>query len=144
MVAVRIESLSDSIRLMPTRLVPCESCHRHVRALEEACPHCGALTAPTVTQPSAAPVANRLGSVRSALFAGAVLIGPLVAASGCGRAMYGGPPPDLEPATSEGTESTESTGEETEAPPGDEAETPAEPDPANDRPLYGAPPVEPG
>ncbi len=51
---------------------------------------------------------------------------------------------DPGPVPSEGAESQESTDEETEAPPGDEAETPAEPDPANDRPLYGAPPVPPG
>jgi len=97
-------------------------------------------TVSPLPQPS---FASRKGSVRAALFAGAVLIGPLVTASGCGRTMYGGPPPVPEPPPSEGVESTEASDEASEAVP--------EPDPEEVRtgdsedvgevpvPAYGGP-----
>ena len=76
---------------MDSRLLPCPSCARHVRAFEAACPFCAA-TLPAF--PAAAPVARTAGKrlSRAALFAlGASAAAIAACSSGSSVPMYGAP-----------------------------------------------------
>jgi hypothetical protein len=63
-----------------TRLLPCPSCHRHVRVDSQSCPFCAAAVAFESEPPAPAPALGRL--TRAAVFAGAALVS--TAAAGCG------------------------------------------------------------
>jgi hypothetical protein len=62
-----------------TRLLPCPSCHRHVRVDSQSCPFCAAAVAFESEPPAPAPALGRL--TRAAVFAGAALVS--TAAAGC-------------------------------------------------------------
>ncbi len=75
---------------MSHSLLPCASCDRHVRALSDTCPFCGAARTPVVVPPRPAP--RHLS--RTMIFA----FGTSLALAGCGPEavpVYGAPaPPD--------------------------------------------------
>ena len=73
---------------MDTRLLPCPSCARHVRAFEAACPFCAAALP---AFPPAAPVARATGKrlSRAALFALGASAAAIAACSS--QAIYGAP-----------------------------------------------------
>ena len=87
-----------------TRLLPCPSCARHVRASEDACPFCSAaLPAPLASQPMPRSPGTRLS--RAALFAFGTSAAAIAACGGSTTgspkddvsmvdAAYGGPPRD--------------------------------------------------
>jgi hypothetical protein len=78
-----------------TRLLPCPSCARHVRAFEAACPFC-ASALPAF--PAAAPIARAGGKrlSRAALFALGASAAAIAACSDAGttQSLYGGPAVD--------------------------------------------------
>jgi hypothetical protein len=58
-----------------SRLYPCPSCNRHVRAHEQACPHCGRALSESDVPPLVAKTAVRLGrAAMLALTAGASIV----------------------------------------------------------------------
>jgi hypothetical protein len=73
-----------------TRLLPCASCARHVRASESACPFCGAALEASAT-PTAATVPGRRLS-RAALFALGASAAAVAACSGSVSSSDGGAP----------------------------------------------------
>jgi len=141
---------SGILALMGSRLYPCECCGRHIRPIDSSCPFC--FTAQSAKWPAASQprVVPRAGATRATLFAGALLMSPMVGVGGCGGSEqiaqpygapplpppeetiaqpYGAPPPE-EPPPEEP--------EETIAPPD---ETPPEPPEETMAQPYGAPPL---
>lgn len=89
-----------------SRLLPCPSCSRHVRAFERRCPHCTSALPETFASRSSARVPNGRLS-RAALFAfglGSATAAVAAVSTACGgeteetpieNAAYGGPPVDM-------------------------------------------------
>jgi hypothetical protein len=68
--------------IMPSTLVPCVSCKRHVRESEVRCPFCGAEVAPAARPARPAPVTS--GSSRARLYAARAAVLASSAALACG------------------------------------------------------------
>jgi len=120
-------------------LVPCNACHRHVRASETSCPFCRAAL---VIDPSARPgdPTTRLG--RAAIFAfrasAALALSTASACGGGGGQVYGGPPTSIAPPTSI---IMQPYGAPPNPPPTEPPPPPTTGDPSvgSEGPLYGGP-----
>jgi len=119
-----------------TRLLPCPSCSRHVRAFEDACPFCAAALVAPVSGPAPRTPAQRLS--RAALFALGASAAAVAACSGSVTPLYGAP------ASDSGALDGKADGDMQKVPPygippmdaGNDGPVPA--------PLYGAPPPDAG
>lgn len=121
-------------------LLPCDSCDRHVRVSESACPFCGAPRRAVAAPPGALDLPTRLSRSAIVALAAAALAGP----TACGGQSAAEPPPDTPVAPMYGAPAPV---EDPPLPGGQDPEqtspgpaAPTDPKPAPPVAAYGGPP----